>query len=111
MINTGWVRGPYGIGKRMSLTQTRAIIDSIHDDSLDMSKFEVMRRFNLKVPLTCFGVDTDILRPINCWPNKEDYKVAAKNLAAKFVKNFERYEKGVPPEVIKIGGPNMEYQS
>jgi len=75
----------------MSLTQTRAIIDSIHDDSLDMSNFQIMKRFNLKVPGECFGVDPDILRPIRCWPNKEDYKVAALSLANKFVKNFERY--------------------
>ena len=109
LINTGWVRGPYGIGKRMSLSQTRAIIDSIHDDSLDMSNFQVMRRFNLKVPQTCFGVDTEILRPINCWPNKEDYKKAAKSLAEKFVKNFQRYEAGVPAEVIKVGGPNLDF--
>ena len=68
-----------------------------------------MRRFNLKVPSTCFGVDTEILRPINCWPNKDDYKVAAKSLAEKFVKNFKRYESGVPPEVIKIGGPNLDF--
>jgi len=109
LINTGWVRGAYGVGKRMSLTQTRAIIDSIHDDSLDMSHYEVMRRFNLKVPKTCFGVDTEILRPINCWPNKDDYKKAAKSLAEKFVKNFQRYEAGVPPEVVKIGGPNLDF--
>ena len=93
----------------MSLTQTLAIIDSIHDDSLDMSNFQVMRRFNLQVPNTCFGVDTDILRPINCWPDKESYKVAAKSLAQKFVKNFQRYESGVPIEVIKKGGPNLDF--
>lgn len=45
LINTGWVRGGFGVGKRMNLTQTRAIIDSIHDDSLDMSKTNTMRRF------------------------------------------------------------------
>jgi phosphoenolpyruvate carboxykinase (ATP) len=93
----------------MSLTQTRAIIDSIHDNSLDMSQFDVMKRFNLKVPRTVFGVDSDILRPINCWPNKDDYKKAAKSLAEKFQKNFQRYEKGVPPEVVKIGGPNLDF--
>jgi phosphoenolpyruvate carboxykinase (ATP) len=109
LINTGWVRGGYGVGKRMSLTQTRAIIDSIHDDSLDMSNFEVMRRFNLQVPKTCFGVDTDILRPINCWSDRDKYKVAAKSLAEKFAKNFQRYEAGVPAEVIKKGGPNLDF--
>lgn len=111
LINTGWVRGGYGVGKRMSLTQTRAIIDSIHDDSLDMSTFQIMRRFNLKVPNECFGVDPDILRPIRAWPNKEDYKVAAKDLAMKFVKNFERYQDGVPEEVVRIGGPNLGFDT
>lgn len=109
LINTGWVRGPAGIGKRMSLTQTRAIIDSIHDDSLDMSQFDHMRRFNLMVPRSVFGVDNDILRPINSWPDKESYKQAAKKLAGHFQKNFQRYEKGVPADVIKKGGPNMDF--
>ena len=108
LINTGWVRGGYGVGSRMSLTQTRAIIDSIHDDSLNMSDFQVMRRFNLKVPNECFGVDPDILRPIRAWPDKESYKTAALSLAEKFVTNFKRYEDGVPDEVIKIGSPECE---
>lgn len=81
LINTGWVRGGYGVGKRMSLTQTRAIIDSIHDDSLDMSKTNTMRRFNMQVPENVFGVDPEILRPIKCWPSHEEYKVQAKKLA------------------------------
>ena len=93
----------------MSLTQTRAIIDSIHDDSLNMSDFRIMKRFNLKVPNECFGVDPDILSPISAWPSKEDYKVAAKSLAEKFVTNFRRYEDGVPDEVVKIGGPNLDF--
>lgn len=103
------MRGGYGVGNRMSLTQTRAIIDSIHDDSLDMSNYQVMKRFNLTVPGTCFGVDKEILRPIDCWPDRDAYKVAAKDLASKFVKNFQRYESGVPAEVIKLGGPNLDF--
>ena len=109
LINTGWVRGGYGVGNRMSLTQTRAIIDSIHDESLDMSHCNEMRRFNLKVPNECFGVDPDILRPINCWPTKEEYKKEAKMLADKFVENFRRYEAGVPDDVIRLGGPNLDF--
>lgn len=109
LINTGWVRGPAGVGYRMSLTQTRAIIDSIHDDSLDMSKFNHMRRFNLMVPQSVFGVDSDILRPINSWSDKDSYKAAAKKLASHFVSNFARYEAGVPADVIKKGGPNMNF--
>lgn len=109
LINTGWVRGGYGVGHRMSLTQTRAIIDSIHDDSLDMSSYHLMRRFNLQVPKQCMGVDREILRPINCWPDRDDYKTAALSLAEKFAVNFERYADGVPRDVIEKGGPNLTF--
>ena len=109
LINTGWVRGGFGVGKRMNLTQTRAIIDSIHDDSLDMSKTNIMRRFQFQVPETVFGVDPEILRPINSWIDKDAYKASAKKLAQQFAKNFERYEKGVPAEVIKKGGPDLSF--
>ena len=81
LINTGWVRGAYGVGNRMSLTQTRAILDSIHDGSLDMTKFKVMKRFGLMVPESVHGVDTEILRPIECWPDKMAYSEAARKLA------------------------------
>lgn len=109
LINTGWVRGAYGVGKRMSLTQTRAIIDSIHDDSLDMSKTNIMRRFRMQVPESVFGVDPEILRPIRCWPDQELYKKNAKTLAEKFAENFKRYENGVPRDVIEKGGPDLSF--
>jgi phosphoenolpyruvate carboxykinase (ATP) len=68
-----------------------------------------MRRFNLMVPKQCMGVDRDILRPINCWPTKDEYKTAALSLAEKFAKNFERYADGVPRDVIEKGGPNLNF--
>ena len=68
-----------------------------------------MRRFNLRVPDECFGVDPEILRPINCWPTKEQYKKEALMLAEKFVENFRRYEDGVPDDVIRKGGPNLDF--
>jgi len=74
-----------------------------------MSDYKHMRRFNLMIPKTVSGVDTDILRPIESWSDKEAYKAAAKQLANKFVDNFKRYEDGVPREVITEGGPNLEF--
>jgi len=74
-----------------------------------MSHYKHMRRFNLMVPKTVFGVDTDILRPIESWPDKDAYKTAAKKLANHFVENFKRYEDGVPAEVVKLGGPNLDF--
>lgn len=68
-----------------------------------------MRRFGLQIPKECSGVDTEILRPINCWENKEEYKIQAKKLAEKFAKNFERYAEGVPKDVVQKGGPDMSF--
>lgn len=67
LINTGWSGGKYGIGKRMSLKITRRIIDSIHEGELDKAEFETMPGFNLKVPKTISGLDSNILMPINTW--------------------------------------------
>jgi phosphoenolpyruvate carboxykinase (ATP) len=61
------------------------------------------------VPETVFGVDPEILRPINSWANKDEYKKKAKQLAEQFAKNFARYEAGVPADVIKKGGPDLSF--
>lgn len=74
-----------------------------------MSHTNTMRRFQLQVPETVFGVDPDILRPINCWPTKDEYKKAARKLAEQFHANFERYAEGVPEEVIRKGGPDLSF--
>ncbi len=108
LINTGWVRGPYGVGQRMDLKQTRAIIQGIHDSSLDMSEHQIMRRFQLKVPIKVRGVPSELLRPIESWADKEAYKKASMDLALKFNKNFQRYIGGVPSTLIKYGGPNLD---
>lgn len=84
LINTGWVRGPYGVGKRMELKQTRAIIDAIHDGTLDMTEHQIMKRFNLKIPIKIKGVETSLLRPIEGWKDKEAYKKASLDLALQF---------------------------
>ena len=63
----------------------------------------------MQVPENVFGVDPEILRPINCWPDKESYKVTCKKLAVQFADNFKRYEDGVPRDVIEKGGPNLNF--
>lgn len=108
LINTGWVRGKYGVGQRMSLQMTRAILDAIHDETLNMKDHQIMRRFGFKVPLSVKGVDRELLRPIEGWSDKEAYKKASLDLAISFHKNFQRYVAGVPSEVIKYGGPNLD---
>ena len=70
LMNTGWSGGKYGVGSRMSLKTTRALIDAIHDGTLDKAEYEIMPGFNLKVPKAVPGVDSKILNPINTWANK-----------------------------------------
>lgn len=71
LVNTGWTGGRYGIGKRISIQDTRNIINAIHDGRINHSEFETMPVFNLSYPKTIEGVNTEILNPVNTWKNKE----------------------------------------
>ncbi len=91
LVNTGWSGGPYGIGSRMSIKNTRACINAILDGSINNSKFEIFRIFNLKIPKTLNGVDTEILNPRNTWEDKESYDETAMKLASMYINNFKKY--------------------
>lgn len=109
LMNTGWSGGKYGVGKRMSLKITRSLIDAIHSGELEKAEFSSMPGFNLRVPKTVSGVDSNLLMPINTWSDKEGYKVQAKKLAEHFIQNMEKYKDGTPKEVIEKGGPNTNF--
>ena len=70
LVNTGWTGGKYGVCKRMSLKDTRQIIDNIHDGSLEKEEFEIVPGFNLHLPTKCNHVDSLILNSINAWKHK-----------------------------------------
>ena len=70
-----------------------------------------MKRFGLRVPKNCFGVDPEILRPIDCWPDRAAYKTAAAKMAHMFAENFKRYEDGCPRDVVEKGGPDLDFSS
>jgi phosphoenolpyruvate carboxykinase (ATP) len=91
LVNTGWTGGPYGIGSRMSIKNTRACINAILDGSINNSEFETLPYFNLAMPKTLQGVDTAVLNPRNTWDDKAAYDEAAKNLATMYVENFKKY--------------------
>ena len=109
LVNTGWSGGKYGLGKRMSLKVTRAILDSIHSGDLQKAEYEVIPGFNLHVPKEIKGVDSTILNPVNTWKHKSVFSETQKKLAGEFVRNFEKYAEGTPESVIKNGGPDMTY--
>ncbi len=104
MINTGWSGGPYGIGHRMKLPYTRAMITAALEGKLDNITYEAHPVFGMMMPLSCPDVPSEILNPRNTWSDKNDYDVKAKELAKQFKKNFEKYEAGVNDE-IKAAAP------
>jgi phosphoenolpyruvate carboxykinase (ATP) len=91
LINTGWSGGPYGIGQRMRLSHTRAIIDAIHNGQLAKVPTVKDPVFGVAVPQRCPGCPEEILIPRNTWDQPDEYDAMARRLAARFQKNFSAY--------------------
>ncbi len=91
LVNTGWTGGAYGVGKRMSIKNTRACINGILDGKINNSEFETTPIFNLSIPKTLDGVDTEVLNPRNTWDDKEAYDEVARKLASMYIDNFKKY--------------------
>ncbi len=91
MINTGWTGGPYGVGYRIKLPYTRAMISAALDGNLDNAEFEAHPVFGFMMPKACPGVPSEILNPRNTWEDKNAYDEKAKELGKQFIKNFEKY--------------------
>ncbi len=100
MINTGWSGGPYGIGQRMKLPYTRAMITAALEGKLDNVNFEAHPVFGMLMPTECENVPSEILNPRNTWADKNAYDIKAKDLANQFRKNFEKYASGVSEEIL-----------
>ena len=97
LVNTGWQGGPYGVGKRMSLPYTRAMVNALVEGKLAGVEFEVEPSFGLSIPKSCPGVPPELLNPRNSWQDKAAYDKMAADLSARFAKNFEQFD--APPEV------------
>lgn len=103
LVNTGWVGGKYGVGKRMDLPSTRKIIDAIHEGTLVNAPFKNFPVFDVAVPEQVPGVDPKILWPENGWENKEEFNQALRSLADAFQKNHKKYEAGCTKEINAAG--------
>ena len=99
LVNTGWSGGGHGVGKRIKLAHTRAILDAIHNGSLAAAPTKRDPVFGFDVVTTCPGVAPEILWPRDTWVDKAAYDAAAKKLARLFTDNFKRYESGASAEV------------
>ena len=106
LVNTGWTGGPYGVGRRMSLKHTRAIIDAIHDGSLARANTVEDPVFGFQVPAECPNVPSEILSPRNTWADKASYDATAKKLAKFFADNFKKYESQAS-DAIRAAGPKL----
>jgi phosphoenolpyruvate carboxykinase (ATP) len=106
LINTGWSGGSYGVGSRMSLKYTRAMITQALEGKLEQVSYETHPVFGLQMPTACENVPQDILNPKNTWKDKTAYDAKAKQLAEAFVQNFKKYESGASEE-IKAAAPKI----
>lgn len=100
LINTGWTGGPYGIGTRMKLNYTRALITDALEGKFENVSFEKDQVFQLAIPVTCEGVPKNLLNPRNTWANKNLYDATARRLALQFIDNFKKYSSGVTEDVM-----------
>ncbi len=103
LVNTGWSGGPYGVGSRIPLQQTRAIIDAIHSGALLTAPATRDPIFGFEVIRECPNVPSHILWPQQTWSTPEAYTEAACKLAARFQKNFEKYANGINSEIQQAG--------
>ncbi|MFK7949441.1 MAG: phosphoenolpyruvate carboxykinase (ATP) [Saprospiraceae bacterium] len=103
LVNTGWSGGSYGVGSRIKLKYTRAIIDAIQSGAFDDVETIIDAEFGIEVPLTCPGVPSEILVPKNTWADKMAYDVTKEKLVALFQNNFKQFETGVNSEIVEAG--------
>jgi phosphoenolpyruvate carboxykinase (ATP) len=104
LINTGWSGGPYGVGKRMKIAYTRAMVTAALNGSLAKVKAEADPNFGLHIPVTCPNVPAEILQPRNTWSEKTAYDAQARKLAGMFRENFKQVDAHVS-DAVRQSGP------
>jgi phosphoenolpyruvate carboxykinase (ATP) len=102
LVNTGWSGGGYGVGSRMKIAYSRALVNAALDGTLAAGEFEKDAVFGLDIPKACPGVPAEVLNPRNVWADKAAYDATAKDLVVRFRKNFEQFRANVSPEVANV---------
>ena len=103
LINTGWVGGAYGVGKRISIGHTRAILSAALSGKLEDVDYREDPVFGFNVPMTCEGVPDDVLDPALSWPSEEVYFDKYRQLASRFRENFKKFQEESGEEVLAAG--------
>jgi phosphoenolpyruvate carboxykinase (ATP) len=103
LVNTGWVGGKFGVGKRISIRHTRNMLNAVLDGELDHVKFRKDKVFNFDIPITCPNVPEDVLDPSNAWGNKNEYWMKYDALASRYIENFKIFIEGCPEQIVNAG--------
>ena len=103
LVSTGWTGGPYGVGSRMKIAHSRAVVNAALDGSLQSGRFKEDPIFGFQVPTECPGVPKTLLSPRDTWSSAEDYDKKARELADMFHANFKKLGDRVPPEAAQAG--------
>ncbi|MEM9674728.1 MAG: phosphoenolpyruvate carboxykinase (ATP) [Bacteroidota bacterium] len=103
LVNTGWTGGAHGVGSRIKLKYTRALIDAIHNNDFEGVETQTDASFGFEVPLSCPGVPSEILIPRDTWQDKDAFDATKEKLVGLFQDNFKSFEDSVNPEIIAAG--------
>lgn len=103
LVNTGWVGGAFGVGKRISIKYTRTLLNAALNGKLANVKYKKDPIFGFEIPETCPGVPVEVLDPATSWNDKAEYDKRYKDLALRFKKNFEKFAENTPQDVIDAG--------
>jgi phosphoenolpyruvate carboxykinase (ATP) len=103
LVNTGWSGGPFGVGKRMKIAYTRAMISAALSGNLDNQGYVRHPIFNLEMPTSCLDVPSEVLDPRGTWADKGAYDAQARKLASMFIENFKTFEGDVDKAVVAAG--------
>jgi len=107
LLNTGWVGGPYGVGKRISIRHTRALLNAVLSGELLNVEYYQDPIFGFEVPKSCPDVPENVLYPAEAWPSREEYWKKYRQLAARFIENFKKFAPDATPEV-RAAGPHID---
>ncbi len=107
LVNTGWIGGPYGVGNRISLKATRAIINNILNGDIENAEFETLPIFNLQIPKALNNVDANLLNPRGLWEDPAEWDKQAVKLGEKFINNFKFFTDHPEAEQLVKAGPQI----
>lgn len=103
LVNTGWVGGKFGVGKRISIRHTRNMLNAALEGKLDKVKYRKDKLFGFEIPTSCPDVPEDVFEPSNAWGDKDDYWRKYDALASRYIENFKLFAADVPKDIVKSG--------